>query len=39
MTTVLVEGGAVAAEALRARVVDRLFFFVAPKFLGAEGAP
>jgi diaminohydroxyphosphoribosylaminopyrimidine deaminase/5-amino-6-(5-phosphoribosylamino)uracil reductase len=38
LTTLLVEGGAeVAAEALRARVVDRLVLFVAPSLMGADG--
>jgi diaminohydroxyphosphoribosylaminopyrimidine deaminase/5-amino-6-(5-phosphoribosylamino)uracil reductase len=37
LNTLLVEGGArVAAEALRARVVDRLVLFVAPRLLGGD---
>jgi diaminohydroxyphosphoribosylaminopyrimidine deaminase/5-amino-6-(5-phosphoribosylamino)uracil reductase len=37
VSAVLIEGGAgLAAAALRARVVDRLFFFVAPKLLGGD---
>jgi diaminohydroxyphosphoribosylaminopyrimidine deaminase/5-amino-6-(5-phosphoribosylamino)uracil reductase len=40
LTSVLVEGGAsVAAEALRAGVVDRLVLFVAPLLLGGDGVP
>lgn len=38
LTTLLIEGGGtVAAEALRARVVDRLVLFVAPVLLGGDG--
>jgi diaminohydroxyphosphoribosylaminopyrimidine deaminase/5-amino-6-(5-phosphoribosylamino)uracil reductase len=38
LTTLLVEGGAeVAAEALRARVVDRLVLFIAPTLMGGDG--
>jgi len=38
--SVLVEGGAaVAAAALRAREVDRLLLFVAPKLIGGDGVP
>jgi diaminohydroxyphosphoribosylaminopyrimidine deaminase/5-amino-6-(5-phosphoribosylamino)uracil reductase len=38
VTTLLVEGGgAVAAAALRARVVDRVVLFLAPAFLGGDG--
>jgi len=38
LTSVLVEGGGdVAAAALRARVVDRLVLFVAPRLLGGDG--
>src|SRR5262249_62218582 len=38
LTTLLVEGGGtVAADALRAGVVDRVVLFVAPSFLGADG--
>ena len=38
LTSLLVEGGGtVAAEALRARVVDRLVLFVAPILVGADG--
>jgi len=38
LTSVLIEGGGiVAAEALRAGVVDRVLLFVAPSLLGAEG--
>src|SRR5947208_322581 len=37
LTSILVEGGGtVAAEALRARVVDRLVLFVAPAILGGD---
>ena len=37
LTSLLIEGGAtVAAEALRARVVDRLVLFVAPALLGGD---
>src|SRR5262249_987133 len=37
LTTLLVEGGGtVAAEALRARAVDRLVLFVAPRLLGGD---
>jgi diaminohydroxyphosphoribosylaminopyrimidine deaminase/5-amino-6-(5-phosphoribosylamino)uracil reductase len=40
LTTLLVEGGAtVAAEALQARIVDRLILFVAPMVLGGDGVP
>lgn len=40
ITTLLIEGGgAVAAEALRARVVDRLVLFLAPVLVGNEGTP
>jgi diaminohydroxyphosphoribosylaminopyrimidine deaminase/5-amino-6-(5-phosphoribosylamino)uracil reductase len=40
LTNVLVEGGgAVAAEVLRARVVDRVVLFVAPLVLGGDGVP
>ena len=36
----LLEGGAgLAAAALRARVVDRVFFFLAPKLIGGDGVP
>jgi diaminohydroxyphosphoribosylaminopyrimidine deaminase/5-amino-6-(5-phosphoribosylamino)uracil reductase len=38
ITTLLLEGGAtVAAEALRARAVDRAILFVAPRLLGGDG--
>ncbi len=38
ITTLLVEGGGtVAAEALRARAVDRVIFFVAPRLVGGDG--
>ena len=38
LTSVLIEGGGdVAAAALRARVVDRLVLFVAPRLLGGDG--
>ena len=40
LTSLLVEGGAVvAADLLRARLVDRVVWFVAPSFLGADGIP
>jgi diaminohydroxyphosphoribosylaminopyrimidine deaminase/5-amino-6-(5-phosphoribosylamino)uracil reductase len=40
LTSLLVEGGAtVAAEALRARAVDRLVLFLAPAVLGGDGVP
>src|SRR5207249_1063281 len=40
LTTLLIEGGGtVAAEALRARTVDRLILFLAPELLGGEGVP
>jgi diaminohydroxyphosphoribosylaminopyrimidine deaminase/5-amino-6-(5-phosphoribosylamino)uracil reductase len=40
VTTLLVEGGAtVAADALRARAVDRLVLFVAPCLVGGDGIP
>jgi diaminohydroxyphosphoribosylaminopyrimidine deaminase/5-amino-6-(5-phosphoribosylamino)uracil reductase len=40
VTSVLIEGGgAVAAEALRARAVDRLVMFVTPGLLGGDGVP
>jgi diaminohydroxyphosphoribosylaminopyrimidine deaminase / 5-amino-6-(5-phosphoribosylamino)uracil reductase len=39
MTNVLVEGGAtVNADALRAGIVDKVNFFIAPKILGGEDA-
>jgi diaminohydroxyphosphoribosylaminopyrimidine deaminase/5-amino-6-(5-phosphoribosylamino)uracil reductase len=39
-TSVLVEGGGIiAAQALAARVVDRMVVFVAPAVLGADGVP
>ena len=38
VTSVLIEGGAgLAAGALRARIVDRLFIVVAPKLIGGDG--
>jgi diaminohydroxyphosphoribosylaminopyrimidine deaminase/5-amino-6-(5-phosphoribosylamino)uracil reductase len=38
--TLLVEGGAtVAADALRAKVVDRMVLFMAPAVLGGDGVP
>jgi len=38
IVTVLIEGGAnVAASALRARAVDKILFFYAPKILGGDG--
>lgn len=38
IVSVLIEGGAkVAASALRARVVDKIMFFFAPKILGGDG--
>jgi diaminohydroxyphosphoribosylaminopyrimidine deaminase/5-amino-6-(5-phosphoribosylamino)uracil reductase len=40
LTSVLIEGGGVvAAEALRAGVVDRLVLFVTPRLLGGDGVP
>jgi diaminohydroxyphosphoribosylaminopyrimidine deaminase/5-amino-6-(5-phosphoribosylamino)uracil reductase len=40
ITSLLVEGGAtVAAEALRARVVDRVVLFMAPAILGGDAVP
>lgn len=40
LTTLLVEGGAtVAAEALRAGIVDRLVLFLAPALLGGDAVP
>jgi diaminohydroxyphosphoribosylaminopyrimidine deaminase/5-amino-6-(5-phosphoribosylamino)uracil reductase len=40
LTSVLVEGGAtLAALALRARLVDRLVVFLAPKLIGGDGVP
>jgi diaminohydroxyphosphoribosylaminopyrimidine deaminase/5-amino-6-(5-phosphoribosylamino)uracil reductase len=40
VSSVLIEGGAgLAAAALRARVVDRLVFFLAPKLIGGDGVP
>ena len=39
-TSVLVEGGGtVAADALRAGIVDRALLFVAPALLGGDGVP
>jgi len=39
MTNVLIEGGArVNAEALRAGVVDKVMFFIAPRILGGDDA-
>ena len=39
-TSVLVEGGGtVAADALRAGIVDRVLLFVAPALLGGDGVP
>jgi len=38
MLSVLIEGGAtVAASALRAKIVDKVIFFYAPKILGGDG--
>ncbi len=38
--SVLIEGGGtLAASALRAGLVDRLYFFYAPKIIGGNGAP
>ena len=38
IVSVMIEGGAtVAASALRAKVVDKLIFFYAPKILGGDG--
>jgi diaminohydroxyphosphoribosylaminopyrimidine deaminase/5-amino-6-(5-phosphoribosylamino)uracil reductase len=40
ITSLLVEGGSlVAADLLRARLVDRLVWFVAPSLLGADAIP
>jgi diaminohydroxyphosphoribosylaminopyrimidine deaminase/5-amino-6-(5-phosphoribosylamino)uracil reductase len=40
LTTLLIEGGGqIAAEALRARIVDRVVLFVAPTMLGGDGVP
>jgi diaminohydroxyphosphoribosylaminopyrimidine deaminase/5-amino-6-(5-phosphoribosylamino)uracil reductase len=40
ITSLLVEGGAtVAAEALRARMVDRVVLFMAPAILGGDAVP
>jgi diaminohydroxyphosphoribosylaminopyrimidine deaminase/5-amino-6-(5-phosphoribosylamino)uracil reductase len=40
VSSVLIEGGAgLAAAALRARVVDRLLIFLAPKLIGGDGVP
>ncbi len=40
VTALLVEGGAeIAADLLRAGLVDRLVWFVAPSILGADGIP
>jgi diaminohydroxyphosphoribosylaminopyrimidine deaminase/5-amino-6-(5-phosphoribosylamino)uracil reductase len=40
VTSLLVEGGgAVAAEAIRARVADRLILFLAPMLFGGDGVP
>lgn len=40
LTSVLIEGGAmIAAEALRAGVVDRVVLFLAPRFLGGDALP
>ncbi|HJQ73685.1 MAG TPA: dihydrofolate reductase family protein, partial [Gaiellaceae bacterium] len=40
ITSLLVEGGGtVAAEALRARAVDRVVLFLAPRLLGGDGIP
>jgi len=40
LTSLLIEGGGtVAAEALRARAVDRLVLFLAPVLVGEEGVP
>jgi diaminohydroxyphosphoribosylaminopyrimidine deaminase/5-amino-6-(5-phosphoribosylamino)uracil reductase len=40
ITSLLVEGGArVAAAALQAKVVDKIYFFYAPKILGGDGVP
>jgi diaminohydroxyphosphoribosylaminopyrimidine deaminase/5-amino-6-(5-phosphoribosylamino)uracil reductase len=40
LTSLLVEGGSVvAAEALRARAVDRVALFLAPAVLGGDGVP
>jgi diaminohydroxyphosphoribosylaminopyrimidine deaminase/5-amino-6-(5-phosphoribosylamino)uracil reductase len=40
VSSILVEGGAtIAAAALRAGVVDRVYLFYAPKLIGADGRP
>jgi diaminohydroxyphosphoribosylaminopyrimidine deaminase/5-amino-6-(5-phosphoribosylamino)uracil reductase len=38
IVSIMIEGGAaVAASALKARVVDKVIFFYAPKILGGDG--
>ncbi|HSK28440.1 MAG TPA: dihydrofolate reductase family protein, partial [Candidatus Limnocylindria bacterium] len=38
IVTIVIEGGAaVAASALRAKAVDKIVFFYAPKILGGDG--
>jgi diaminohydroxyphosphoribosylaminopyrimidine deaminase/5-amino-6-(5-phosphoribosylamino)uracil reductase len=40
VTSLLVEGGAeVAGEALKAGIVDKVYFFYAPKIMGGDGIP
>jgi diaminohydroxyphosphoribosylaminopyrimidine deaminase/5-amino-6-(5-phosphoribosylamino)uracil reductase len=40
LTSVLVEGGAgIHASLLRAGLVDEVFLFIAPLFIGSQGAP
>jgi diaminohydroxyphosphoribosylaminopyrimidine deaminase/5-amino-6-(5-phosphoribosylamino)uracil reductase len=40
VSSVLIEGGGgLAAAAVRARVVDRMVFFFAPKLIGGDGVP
>ncbi len=40
MSSVLIEGGAaVAATALKAKLVDRMMIFLAPKLIGGDGRP
>ena len=38
IVSVMIEGGAtIAASALKAKVVDKIIFFYAPKILGGDG--